>query len=172
MSFGYWSTGEPIRARLDTDTRNFRLVSLVIPALAAASGAADAAPTTSAAENVSAVCKDIAMTDPKLAGRVTIIRSGSGHKATVVRNDADGTILLEQHGKDHAALSVQSGTGERLVIRQSGAQASADVSQDGSCNATEIDQSGAGNRAVTTQSGSNNRVVIRQSAPQRGGEAE
>ena len=81
----------------------------------------------------------------------TIIRSGSGHTATVTRTDPDGTIHLEQHGEDHAAVTVQSGSGGRLVIDQRGASAEAEVTQDGACNATELAQAGAGNRAAAAQ---------------------
>lgn len=94
---------------------------------------------------------------------VTVVRSGSGHSASLTRADADGTIHLEQHGRDHAALAVQSGDGSKLVIEQSGgASAEAEVTQGGACNATELAQSGNGNRAVVSQSGSGNRVVVRQ----------
>ena len=166
------SPGDSRSGRLYLDAKPGRLLFFFVPALAAFSGATNAASVVPAFQNASAACKDTVMTDPAFTGRATIIRSGSGHSATIVRRSDDGTILLEQHGRDHAAVSVQSGSGDSLVIRQSGAQASADVSQDGPCNSTEIDQSGQGNRAVTTQSGSNNRVVIRQSAPHREGEAQ
>ncbi len=93
---------------------------------------------------------------------ITVVRSGSGHSATLTRTDEDGTIHLEQHGRDHAALAVQSGDGSKLVIDQSGASAEAEVTQGGVCNAAELAQSGKGNRAVVSQSGSGNRVVVRQ----------
>lgn len=93
---------------------------------------------------------------------ITVVRSGSGHSATLTRTDEDGTIHLEQHGRDHAALAVQSGDGSQLVIDQRGASAEAEVTQGGACNATELAQSGKGNRAVVSQSGSGNRVVVRQ----------
>lgn len=93
---------------------------------------------------------------------VTVVRSGTGHSATLTRTDEDGTIHLEQHGRDHAALAVQSGDGSKLVIEQSGASAEAEVAQDGACNATELAQSGERNRAVVRQSGSGNRAVVRQ----------
>ena len=93
---------------------------------------------------------------------ITVVRSGSGHSATLTRTDADGTIHLEQHGRDHAALAVQSGDGSKLVIEQRGASAEAEVTQGGGCNATELAQSGKGNRAMVSQSGSGNRVVVRQ----------
>lgn len=100
-------------------------------------------------------------------GKTTIIRSGTGNTATIVRhNDADGTIRLEQHGKNHAALAVQSGSGEKLAISQSGSSAQASVSQDGACNDTELAQAGSGNIATVTQSGRGNRVVVRQ-GPER-----
>lgn len=92
----------------------------------------------------------------------TVVRSGSGHSATLTRTDEDGTIHLEQHGRDHAALAVQSGDGSKLVIEQSGASVEAEVTQGGACNATELAQSGEGNRAVVGQSGSGNRAVVRQ----------
>jgi hypothetical protein len=96
------------------------------------------------------------------AGQTTIVRSGSGHTATVTRTDPDGTIHLEQHGEGHAALAVQSGRGGRLVIDQRGTSTDAEVTQDGACNAAELAQSGEGNRAVVSQSGSGNRAVVRQ----------
>lgn len=92
----------------------------------------------------------------------TVIRSGSGHSHTVVQDDPDGTLRLEQHGKDHAALAVQQGQSGKLAIEQSGSSASAEVTQGGACNATELAQSGNGNRATVTQSGNGNRVVVRQ----------
>jgi len=93
---------------------------------------------------------------------VTVVRSGSGHSATLTRTDEDGTIHLEQHGRDHAALAVQSGDGSKLVIEQSGASAEVEVAQGGVCNAAELAQAGENNRAVVSQSGSGNRVVVRQ----------
>ena len=92
----------------------------------------------------------------------TVIRSGSGHSHTIVQDDPDGTLRLEQHGRDHAAIAVQQGQGGKLAIDQSGASASAEVNQGGACNAAELAQAGAGNRAAVTQSGSGNRVVVRQ----------
>jgi hypothetical protein len=114
-----------------------------------------------AAASGASVCKqDNAMAD---RGKTTIIRSGTGNTATIVRrDDPDGTIRLEQHGRDHAALAVQSGSGEKLAISQSGASASAEVAQSGTCNDTELAQAGAGNTARVTQSGSGNTAVVRQ----------
>ena len=102
------------------------------------------------------------MPDQDNAGRTSIVRSGTGHTATIRRTDENGTIHLEQHGRDHATLAVQSGDGSRLVIDQRGATAEADVAQDGACNDTQLSQAGAGNRATVSQSGSGNRVVVRQ----------
>jgi hypothetical protein len=93
---------------------------------------------------------------------ITIVRSGSGHSATLKRTDANGTIHFEQHGRDHAALAVQSGDGAKLVIDQSGVSAEADVAQGGACNVTELTQAGEGNRATVRQQGRGNSVVIRQ----------
>lgn len=101
-------------------------------------------------------------------GETTIIRSGTGHIAVVRKDDADGTIHIEQHGKDHATLAVQSGSGETLAIEQSGADAQANVVQDGACNAVSLHQSGDGATSSVNQSGKGNRVVIRQ-GPGKGG---
>jgi len=97
---------------------------------------------------------------------VTVIRTGSGHQATIVRSPEAGTLHFEQHGQDHAALAVQSGSDERLVIDQRGVSAEAEVTQAGTCNATELSQSGTGNRATVIQSGSNNRAVVHQTPGQ------
>ena len=97
-------------------------------------------------------------------GQTTIVRSGSGHTATITRTDPDGTIHLEQHGEGHAALAVQQGSGGQLAIGQRGSSAEAEVVQGGACNAAELAQAGEGNRAVVSQSGSGNRVVVRQGA--------
>ena len=51
------------------------------------------------------------------AGSTTIVRSGTGHSATVTR-DGSGTVRVEQKGRDHATLAVQSGDGSRLDIAQ------------------------------------------------------
>ena len=89
-----------------------------LPFLAAALG------VPAAAQAGSAACTgDGIMADNGAERGTTIIRSGSGHTATVTRTDPDGTIHLEQHGEDHAAVTVQSGSGGRLVIDQRGASA-------------------------------------------------
>jgi minor curlin subunit len=93
---------------------------------------------------------------------VTVVSSGAGHHRTIVQDDPDGTIRLEQHGAGHSALAVQSGDGSALAIDQSGASAEADVVQNGACNATSLSQAGASNRASVVQSGSGNRVTVRQ----------
>jgi len=101
---------------------------------------------------------DQAMTEH---GKTTIIRTGEGHTARIVRQ-GDGTVRVEQHGKDHAALAVQSDDGSELDIEQSGERSSADVSQSGGCNTSSLRQSGNGNSARVVQNGSSNRAVIKQ----------
>ena len=96
----------------------------------------------------------------------TVIRSGSGHSHTIVQEDPEGTLRLEQHGKGHAALAVQQGQGGKLSIEQSGASASAEVTQGGACNKTSLAQTGRGNRATFSQTGNGNRVVVRQGGRQ------
>lgn len=96
------------------------------------------------------------------SGKTTVIRTGSGHSATIVRSVPDGTIRLEQRGKDHAALAIQSGRDEDLSISQEGSSSSADVTQDGACNRAELEQVGSRNAATLRQKGSGNRVVVYQ----------
>ena len=64
------------------------LIGLCLPA---AAGAAETCPG------------DHSMADQD-RGKTTVIRTGTGNTATIVRHDPDGTIHLEQHGKDNATL--------------------------------------------------------------------
>ena len=138
-------------------------LGLLLPVLLSTATTAAPAETSSGA-----TCQG-ATTMPNHRDRdgVTIVRTGTGHSADLVRTDGDGTVHLEQHGRDHAAMSVQSGNGDRLTIDQRGASASADVTQTGACNDTALVQNGADNTATVRQSGSGNRAVVRQGpAPQ------
>jgi minor curlin subunit len=136
-----------------------------MPAMARFSAVLVALSLSAAAQAKADACPgEVAMTD---RGKTTIIRSGAGNTATIVRkDDADGTVRLEQHGENHAALAVQSGTGEKLSISQSGSSGAASVNQNGACNDTELAQAGSGNSARVTQNGNGNRAVVRQ-GPQR-----
>ena len=137
-----------------TDARWTIAAFAILGAVATWAAAASAQPTT----------KECVVTKQSSPDSETVIvRSGTGHRATVSQRDPAGTVHIEQHGKDHASAVVQSGCSDKLRISQSGLSSSAEVTQTGTANDTELDQAGASNRSVVSQAGNGNRAIVRQS---------